>query len=359
VTPPLVIDGSQGEGGGQILRTALSLAAIEGRAIRIEMIRAGRPKPGLAAQHVTCVRAVAALCRAEVAGDEIGAHCLDFAPAAPVQAGDYAFDISAARKGGSAGATGLVLQALLPPLALTEGVSRVTLRGGTHVAWSPPFDYLQRVWLPALAQLGIAAELHLRRSGWFPAGGGEIHARVIGLGSATKGRLPPLTLVDRGPLEGVSGRAMAANLPPHIPERMADRARDLLQAEGIEAAIDVVVTEAACPGTGLFLTARYRGLACGFSALGERGKRAEQVGEEAARALLAHRRSGAAVDRHLADQVLLPLAFAGGPSRYSAQAITRHLQSNAAVIERFGLAKVRFSDGERGTGIVEVTPALG
>lgn len=357
MTPPLVIDGSQGEGGGQILRTALSLAAIEGRAIRIENIRAGRPKPGLAAQHVTCVRAVAGLCRAEVAGDEIGARRLDFSPGSPVQAGDYAFDISAARKGGSAGATGLVLQALLPPLALAQGDSRVTLRGGTHVAWSPPFDYLQGVWLPALAGLGISADLELRRFGWYPAGGGEVRARISGLGPAMKGRLKPLTLLDRGPLEGVSGRAVGANLPPHIPERMAAQARNLLEAEGIEAAIDAELTEAACPGAGLFLTAHYRGLACGFSALGERGKRAEQVGKEAARALLAHRRSGAALDRHLADQVLLPLALAGGPSSYSAQAITRHLRSNAAVIECFGLAEVRFSDGERSTGIVELVPA--
>lgn len=354
---PLIIDGSQGEGGGQILRTALSLAAIQRRAIRIEKIRAGRPKPGLAAQHVTCVRAVAALCQAEVAGDEIGSRRLDFAPGASVQAGDYAFDISAARKGGSAGATGLVLQALLVPLALAPGASRVSLRGGTHVAWSPPFDYLQRVWLSALALSGIEADLELRRSGWYPAGGGEIHARVAGLGPEMIGRLKPVTLLDRGPLEGVTGRAIAANLPLHIPRRMAARAADVLKAEGIDAEIAAEVAEAASPGAGIFLTARYQAIAGGFSALGERGKPAELVGEEAAQALLAHHRSGATVERHLADQILLPLALADGPSSYSAQAITDHLRSNAFVIERFGLATVRFKTGEAGMGIVDVTPA--
>lgn len=353
----LIIDGSQGEGGGQILRTALSLAAIEGRAIRIEKIRAGRPKPGLAAQHVTCVRAVGTLCRADVAGDEIGSHRLDFAPAAAVQADDYAFDISAARKGGSAGATSLVLQAVLLPLALAQGNSRVSLRGGTHVAWSPPFDYLQQVWLPALAKLGIAAELDLRRSGWYPAGGGEIHAAISSLDPEMRGRLRPLVLLDRGPLEGVTGRAIVANLPLHIAQRMAARARELVKAEGIEAVIDEEIVEAASPGAGLFLTARYQGLACGYSALGERGRRAEQVGEEVTRALLAHWRSGAALDQHLADQILLPLALAEGPSSYSAQAITQHLRSNAFVIERFGLAKVGISVSETGTGVVDVTPA--
>ena len=354
---PLIIDGSQGEGGGQILRTSLSLAAVEGRPIRIEKIRAGRPNPGLAAQHVTCVRAVAALCRAQVAGDEIGSPQLDFAPGAGVQAGDYTFDISAARKGGSAGATGLVLQAVLVPLALAPGASRVSLRGGTHVAWSPPFDYLQQVWLPALAKLGVVADMELQRSGWYPAGGGEIHARVSGLGPEMSGRLRPVTLLDRGPLERVTGRAIAANLPLHIPRRMAARAADVLRAEGIDAAIEAEGADATSPGAGIFLTARYQVIACGFSALGERGKPAETVGEEAAQALLAHQRSGAAVERHLADQILLPLALADGPSGYSTEAITQHLRSNAFVIERFGRAKVRFSTGERGSGIVTVTPA--
>lgn len=353
----LTIDGSQGEGGGQILRTALSLAAIEGRAVRLEKIRAGRPNPGLAAQHVTCARAVAALCRADIAGDEIGSRCLEFAPGAAVRAGNYAFDISATRKGGSAGATSLVLQAVLLPLALAQGGSRISLRGGTHVAWSPPFDYLQQVWLPALAKLGIAADMELRRSGWYPAGEGEFHAVISGLSPQERGRLRPLTLFERGPLQSVTGRAIAANLPLRVARRMAGAARELLKSCGIDAAIDMETTKAACPGAGVFLTAHYRGVAGGFSALGERGKPAERVGEEVAQALIAHWRSGAALDRHLADQVLLPLALAQGPSSFSVETITQHLRSNAFVIERFGRAQVRWTADEAGTGIVTVAPA--
>jgi RNA 3'-terminal phosphate cyclase (ATP) len=352
----LTIDGSQGEGGGQILRTSLSLAAIAGRAIRIENIRAGRPKPGLAAQHLTAVRAVAALCRARLAGDEIGSGRLDFLPEAPVQAGDYAFDVAAARRGGSAGATGLVLQAVLPPLALAGGRSRVSIRGGTHVAWSPSFDYLRDVWLPALAAMGIAARLELRRSGWYPIGEGQIEAVVEGRALAER-PLRPLTLLERGRLLEVTGRAVTANLPAQIPRRMAERARALLAEQGVQAGIEVEVLQAACAGAGIFLTAHYENLRCGFNALGERGKPAEAVAEEAAEALLAHMASGAALDLHLADQVVLPLSLAAGPSRFTVERITPHLETNARVVELFGAARVGLEDAEGGTGLVTVAPA--
>ncbi|HEY5597184.1 MAG TPA: RNA 3'-terminal phosphate cyclase, partial [Kiloniellales bacterium] len=196
----LILDGAHGEGGGQILRTSLTLAAITGRAIRIERIRAGRPKPGLAAQHVTAVRAAASLCRATMAGDEAGSTALEFAPQAAVAPGTYAFDVAAARKGGSAGAASLVLQTVLPPLALTEGRSHISIRGGTHMAWSPPFDYVHDVWMPALAQIGIEAAIELRASGWFPIGQGEIVVTITGLGTGWRRRLNPLTLCERGPL---------------------------------------------------------------------------------------------------------------------------------------------------------------
>ena len=351
----LIIDGSRGEGGGQILRTALSLSAITGRAIRIEKIRAGRPKPGLAAQHLTAVRAVAALCRARLAGDEIGAGRLDFTPEAPVEAGNYAFDVAAVRRGGSAGATGLVLQAVLPPLALADGRSRVSIRGGTHVAWSPPFDYLRDVWLPVLADMGVAARLELRRSGWFPIGEGQIEAVVEGSALADR-PLRPLVLVERGRLLEVTGRAVAANLPAHIARRMAERAVALLAERGIEAGIDAEVLSAACAGAGIFLTARYENLRCGFNALGRRGMPAEDVAAEAVEALLTHRRSGAALDRHLADQVILPLSLAAGPSRFSVERITGHLETNARVVEQFGVGDVKLEKGEGGSGLVTVRP---
>ena len=187
----LILDGSHGEGGGQILRTSLTFAAITGRAIRIERIRAGRAKPGLAPQHLTAVRAAASLCRATTTGDEIGSTTLEFAPRAAVAPDTYAFDVAAATKGGSAGATSLVLQTVLLPLALTEGRSRLSVRGGTHMAWSPPFDYVRDVWMPALAKIGIETSIELRASGWFPIGQGEIVATITGLGTGWRERLKP------------------------------------------------------------------------------------------------------------------------------------------------------------------------
>ncbi len=356
MTAPLVIDGAQGEGGGQILRTALSLAAITGRAIRLENIRANRPKPGLAAQHLTAVRAVAAVCGARLSGAELGAVALEFTPGGPVRSGRYDFDVAAARVGGSAGATTLVLQSLLLPLALGAGNSRVSIRGGTHMAWSPPFDYLRDVWLAGLSKLGIEASAELRAWGWFPVGQGEIRAEISGLGSDGCPVLRPVSLLDRGPLRQVFGRAVAANLPAHIPRRMAERAGELLADHGIEADIEAEQVRAACAGAGIFLTAAYEGLRSGFSALGRRGKPAEEVAQEAVDQLLAHQASDAALDLHLADQVLLPLAFAAGPSRFSTERITGHLETNARVVERFGAARVTLDEGEGATGRVTVTP---
>jgi len=335
----LVIDGSYGEGGGQILRSALALAAITGRAITIQNIRAGRKNPGLAAQHLTGVRAAAAVCRARVTGDGLGSPTLTFLPGGPPQAGEYVFDVSEAREGGSAGATTLVLQAVLLPLALAAGDSSLVIRGGTHVAWSPPFDYVQDVWLPMLARLGVMAGLELVRWGWYPAGQGELRATVHGLG----GRLEPSSpvLMERGPLRRIWGRAVAANLPSHIPQRMASRARSLLAGAGLVAQIEPLRVRAVSAGAGIFLTAEYEGVRAGFSALGARGKPSEAVAEEAAMALLSHRDAGQALDQHLADQLVLPLALAGGTSTFGVERVSRHLTTNLWVLEQFGLASTR------------------
>jgi len=177
-----IIDGAHGEGGGQILRTAVSLSAITGRPLRVERIRALRLNPGLAAQHLTAVRAAAALCAAQLSGDTLGSTCLDFAPQAPVASGNYVFDVSLAREGGSAGAVMMVLQTVLLPLAFAEGDSEVALHGGTHMAWSPPFDYVRDVWLPVLSRLGVEASVELANWGWYPVGKGEVRAGIRGLG---------------------------------------------------------------------------------------------------------------------------------------------------------------------------------
>ncbi len=355
MTSALIIDGSHGEGGGQIVRTSLALSAITGRPLRLEIIRAGRRKPGLAAQHLTGVRAAAAICDARLEGDALGSQRLSFVPAGPPRAGDYRFDVAAASRGGSAGSTGLVLQTVLMPLALARGTSTVTIGGGTHVAWSPPFDFLREVWLPALEPMGVVAELELDRWGWYPVGRGEIRVRIDGLGDSEHD-LRPVRLTDRGELVGITGRAAASRLPGHIPRRMAERASEMLIAEGLRPRIESRTVAAAGPGTGLFLTARYTGGRAGFSALGRRGKPAEEVAAEAAAALLEHHHSGAAIDRHLADQLILPAALAAGESRYSVSRVTQHLVTNAWTVERFGLAEITIERSDDGSAAVTIKP---
>ncbi len=352
MSQPIVIDGSHGEGGGQILRTSLTLAAVTGRPLRLERIRAGRPKPGLAAQHLTSVRAAAAVCGAELCGDELGSQSLSFAPAHPPQPGEYVFDVAAARQGGSAGATSLVLQTVMLPLALADGESTVRVRGGTHVAWSPSFDYLREVWTATLAEMGVAAQLELMRWGWYPAGGGEIRARIQGRGRP----LDPLRLDEPGEVTAVTGRAVASNLPAHIPQRMASRAGALLLEAGLAARIEPLRTRAACPGAGLFLTAERARSRAGFATLGKLGKASETVAEEAVAALLAHRETGATLDEHLADQLIVPAALADSTSSFTVERVSRHLTTNAWTVEQFGLAEVEIVEGGSGTGSVTVRP---
>lgn len=352
MTHPLTIDGAHGEGGGQILRTAVALSAVTGRALRVENIRAKRPNPGLAAQHVTSVRAAGALCDAALAGDSAGSPALAFTPREPVLAGTYRFDVAEAQKGGSAGAAMLVLQAVLPPLLIAHGESRLSIKGGTHVAWSPPFDYVRDVWLPMLNRMGARAETSLATSGWYPVGQGEIDLTVTGAG----GPLAPLQVLEPGVLHRVTGRAIAASLPAHIAARMANRANSLLRAADIPAQIEAQRLRAACPGAGIFLAAEYESLACGFSALGECGKPAETVAEEAVEALLAHDRSSGAFDVHLADQMILPMALASGPSEFTTPQLTQHLVTNAWVVEQFGIAAVALAAETGQPARVTVTP---
>ena len=347
------IDGSQGEGGGQVLRTALAVAAIAGRAILIERIRAKRPIPGLAAQHLSAVRALAALCDARLEGDALGSSALAFTPGGPVRAGVYEIDVAAAREGGSAGAVSLVLQAVALPLALARGRSELRLLGGTHVPWSPSFDFVAEVWAPALARLGVVIELALERTGWFPVGRGVVTAGIDGRAGRP---LEPLELVERPPLERVTGRALAAELPASIPQRIADRARKLLEPLGVPLDLRPERVKAACPGAALGLVAHHGPWRAGFGALGAPGKASEVVAEEAAGALLDFEAGRAPVDRHLADQLLLPLALARAPSRFSAEAATGHLETTAALLGELGAARVAIEPQPDGTALVTVEP---
>jgi RNA 3'-terminal phosphate cyclase (ATP) len=332
----LKIDGSHGEGGGQILRSALALSALLARPIHMERIRTRRRRPGLRPQHLTAVRAVAQICDAELEGAALDSRWLTFAPRCPPQAGHYHLDVQDASKGGSAGAVSLVLQAMLLPLALAKGDSTVVLQGGTHVAWSPPIHYLQEVYLPILTRLGVRATVELDRWGWYPRGGGQVTCRIEGLGVPVTARpLLPLSLTERGGLRRITGLSVTSNLPDHIGRRQRDRAVKLLRSRGFKPDIEIVDVPSAGPGTCVFLRSEFKRSVAGFTGYGRLRKPAEKVAEEAARAFLAYQRSGGAVDRYLADQLILPLALASGESCFTAGKVTEHLRTNAWLVEQF------------------------
>jgi len=337
----LTIDGSHGEGGGQILRSALTLSALLGRSVCLEKIRARRRRPGLRPQHLTAVRAVAQICDAELEGDVLGSRTLTFVPRGSPQAGLYHFDVLEVAEGGSAGAVSLILQAILLPLALAEGDSTVMLEGGTHVAWSPPIHYLQQIYLPTLARLGVQAAVELERWGWYPQGGGRLICHVKGLGApAMAFPLNPFRLVERGGLRQITGFSATSNLPAHIGRRQRDRAVKLLRSHGFTPQIEIVDAPSPGPGTCVFLLAEFKGAVAGFTGYGRLRKPAEKVAEEAARAFLAYQRSGGAVDRYLADQLILPLALASGESHFTTGKVTDHLRTNAWLIGQFLSARV-------------------
>ena len=340
------IDGSHGEGGGQLLRTALAIAALTGEPLTVERIRAGRRKPGLQPQHLTAVRAAAKISSARLEGDRLNSQQIVFVPQSPPQAGSYTFDVSQATKGGSAGAVSLILQTVLLPLALAGGPSQVTLRGGTHVAWSPSLDYLKHVYLPVLARLGIAAKLQIEKWGWYPMGGGEVRVTIEGE------EVPHgLDLRERGAVLRVRGISASSNLPKHIRTRQEAAALRALRSRGVNARIDQVDAVSMGQGTMVFLWAELDNASAGFASLGKLGKPAERVAEEAAGELLAYLDGTAALDRHMADQLVLPAALASGATDFTCEEITPHLVTVAWVVNQFfpGRVQVEGDEGKPGS----------
>ncbi len=339
----LTLDGAHGEGGGQILRTALSLSAVTARPFRLFNIRSGRRNPGLLPQHLSAVRAAATISGATVSGDRLGSTELSFSPTHPPRPGSYSFDVAETAERGSAGSVSLILQTLLVPLALAERASTVVLRGGTHVEWSPSFDDLVNAYFPALRRIGFRIDAELRRWGWYPLGNGEVSCE-IGTARAAP-QLSPIEVADRGPLRQIEGTAIAANLPAHIPQRMANRAQASLEQLGFRGHILAQRVTAACPGAGIFLVARYQNMAASFSAYGRIGKPSEVVADEAVAALREHHASDGAVELHLADQLLLPLSLTRGISTFTTPRSTSHLQTNAWTIGQFAMADISIEQG--------------
>ena len=343
-TDSVTIDGAHGEGGGQILRTALTLSAITSRPLRMVNIRAKRSKPGLLPQHLSATRAAALITGPTVLGDQLGSGELTFAPGHPPRLGSYLFDVAEIAGHGSAGSVILILQTILVPLALAQGPTSIVARGGTHLEWAPAYDDFANGYLPALQRMGLSAEADLVQWGWYPAGGGEVRCRLAGIKIAAPrrdGQPQPIEAVERGPLIRITGRAVAANLPSHIAQRMCDRARATLNDLGAPVQIEALRVRAVSPGAGIFLLAEYEGsLAATFSAHGRQGKPSEDVADEAVASLREHHASGAAIELHLADQLLVPLSIASGPSHFTMARPTAHLTTNAWTIEQFGIAKI-------------------
>jgi RNA 3'-terminal phosphate cyclase (ATP) len=314
----LTLDGTLGEGGGQILRTALALALVLSRPFRIEGLRARRRQPGLRPQHLVCVQAAAAISQAAVEGAEIDSREVTFSPGR-VRPGDWGFDI------GSAGSTTLVAQTLLPALMLAPRPSRLTLTGGTHNPLAPPYEFLARTFLPLLARMGLRATARLARPGYYPRGGGEVVLEV-----SRAATLRPLALEARGPLGRIRASARVAGLPTHIADRELAVVHARLRGSDLSVQRDPPETG---PGNALLVVVEHEAVTTVFTGFGRRGVPAETVADEAVREAEAYLASGVPVAAHLADQLLLPLALAGGA--FVTGSPSSHTTTNAAVIDAF------------------------
>ncbi len=318
---PILIDGTLGEGGGQILRTSLSLSLVTGKPFRIENVRAGRARPGLLRQHLTAVLAAAEVSGAEVEGATLSSSCLTFTPG-PVRPGDYRFAV------GTAGSGILVFQTVLPALMLANGSSRVAIEGGTHNTAAPPYEFLSRTFLPLVERLGPKIRLHFERYGFYPAGGGRFSAEI-----EPAAALSPLHLGARGEITSRRVVAIVANLPRHIAQREAETAASMLNW-GAELHAVEATRESSGPGNVTMIEIGTDETTAIFTAFGQLGISAEKVAGNAAREAREYLVSKAVACEHLTDQLLLPMALAGAGS-FTAVKVNLHARTNMEVIAKF------------------------
>ncbi|GAB4399870.1 MAG: RNA 3'-terminal phosphate cyclase [Anaerolineales bacterium] len=338
------LDGAHGEGGGQILRSALALSILTSQPFRLYNLRANRSKPGLRPQHLAAVQAAAQISSAQTSGAALNSREITFAPQI-VRGGAYTFRIP------TAGAASLLLHTLYLPLLLSGKSAHLTLGGGTHVPHSPSFDYLTHIWQPAMQQIGLEIRLQFKQAGFYPEGGGEFEAILRPANHPV-----PLNAQTRGDLVRIRGYSQGANLPEDILRQQKLHALSRLQPVCRDSKITLQPLPAPGKGTALFLLAESQHARAGFSALGKKGKPAEQVADEAVNELLAYLNTPAALDPHLADQILLPLAFADGESAFCVSSITQHLRTNADTIRAFLPVKIEIQ-GELGApGMVHILP---
>ena len=322
------LDGSAGEGGGQILRTGLALSMCTGQPLRIDHIRAKRPKPGLMRQHLACVNAAQAVSGARVSGAELGSVRLDFEPGA-VKAGTYQFAV------GTAGSCTLVLQTVWPALMALREPSRIMLRGGTHNPGAPPFHFIDRAYAPLMRRLGCPSELRLRRHGFYPTGGGGIEVVLPG---SPDGTLTPFDLLERGALRNGYAECLVAAVPRHVGARELDTLGRALGWSGEQLRLPLVRQNEG-PGNALMVTLEHEHLVELFTAFGEKGVSAETVARNVVREVRAYTAGQAALGPWLADQWMLPLAIAvwrtGSPAGFTCSGLSAHARSNLELIGQF------------------------
>ena len=343
----ITIDGSSGEGGGQVLRTSLALSLVTGKPFAIRRIRARRPKPGLMRQHLTAVLAAAEVASAQVQGASVGSGELTFVPGA-VRPGEFSFDV------GTAGSATLVLQTVLPALMLADGASRLCLRGGTHNTYAPPFDFLQKAFLPLLGRMGPQVDATLDRPGFYPAGGGQV---TVAIQPARRqwdrhSCLSPIDLIERGRVVRRLARAIVSRLPRHIAEREVDTLRRRLDWPPDCVAVEEV--ESPGPGNVLIVELESQHVTEVFSGFGEKGKPAEAVAKGVIREVRQYLDAEVPVGLHLADQLLIPLALAGG-GRFRTLAPSEHTRTNIETLRQF--VGVRLSCEEVSPGVWEIATA--
>lgn len=340
------IDGSKGEGGGQVLRSALALSILTGKRFRLKHIRARRSKPGLQPQHLRCVLAAKEICGANVIGDALQSQILTFIPG-KVQPGPYRFDI------GTAGATTLVLHTVYLPLMLgTADASSITITGGTHNDHAPCFDFLETTWAGYLRMLGLPVELTLTRYGFYPKGGGEVVATLSPASKVNSWTQPDGVEASEFVIRG---KSIVCNLPEEIAQRQKEQVEKRLAAAGISCEISIGAVKGNSPGTVVALHLPTTVVPTVYFGLGARGKRAETVADEAVNQLLQHLNTDAsAIDPHSADQLLLPLAFAEGTSKFRVMEVTQHLLTNVGIIKQFVERPLEVMGEEREAGVVVV-----
>ena len=336
----LHIDGSQGEGGGQVLRTSLALSLITQTPIRLENIRANRAKPGLMRQHLTAVRAAAAIGNAIVEGDVIKSQVLTFIPGRAV-GGNYRFSI------GTAGSTLLVLQTVLPPLMLAEATSIIEIEGGTHNSMAPSFDYIERVFLPLLKQMGCDISLSLERAGFYPAGGGFIRVKIV-----PAAKLKSIEIPERGELLTIRAYAALCNLPNEIALRELKILTKKLELSTKETSV-MRYDDSSGAGNVLSVECRSKSITELFTAFGEKGLAAEEVARKVVKEVQRYLKSDAPVGDYLADQLLLPMALAGRGS-FRATSLSRHFSTNQTIIQKFLDVNITTKREDRFCWLVEI-----